>query len=438
MAKTKLIFSVDVILILTATLLILIGILFIYSSGLTSDGTQTSTEYIRQIVWAILGFVLLFLVTLVKTDWLHDLSVYLFLFSLILIAFTVRFGRVVNGARSWIGIGELGIQPSEFAKIAFVLAFAKWLETHETTVQTVQGLLPPFFLFLVPPVGLILLQPDLGTALVFMPTFIVMLFFAGAQPRHLGYITLSGLLVGVFSALPIWAERIAQIDIPILSIFTEVTPMILFGSLIGVLALLSIIGLITLKRPIFYWLMYFFSLIGISFGGSFLLRRVIREYQIMRLIVFLDPEIDRLGSGWHIIQSTIAVGSGGLQGKGFLQGTQSQLQYLPEQSTDFIFSILSEELGFIGAIVLFALYAILLYRIIRVAYQAKEGFSTYTAIGISSIFFFHFVINIGMTIGLMPITGIPLLLVSYGGSHLWASLVALGIVLNLGLNKYRY
>jgi len=184
--------------------------------------------------------------------------------------------------------------------------------------------------------------------------------------------------------------------------------------------------------------MYFFSLIGISFGGSFLLRRVIREYQIMRLIVFLDPEIDRLGSGWHIIQSTIAVGSGGLQGKGFLQGTQSQLQYLPEQSTDFIFSILSEELGFIGAIVLFALYAILLYRIIRVAYQAKEGFSTYTAIGISSIFFFHFVINIGMTIGLMPITGIPLLLVSYGGSHLWASLVALGIVLNLGLNKYRY
>jgi rod shape determining protein RodA len=265
-----------------------------------------------------------------------------------------------------------------------------------------------------------------------------MLFFAGAHLRHLAYITLLGLLVGIFSALPLWAERIAQIDIPILSIFTEEIPMILFGSLIGVLAILSIVGLLTLKRPIFYWLMYLFSLIGFSFVGSFFLRQVIREYQIMRLIVFLDPEIDRLGSGWHIIQSTIAVGSGGLQGKGFLQGTQSQLQYLPEQSTDFIFSIFSEELGFLGATFLFALYAVLLYRIIRVAYQAKDGFSTYTAIGVSSIFFFHFVINIGMTIGLMPITGIPLLLVSYGGSHLWASLVALGIVLNLGLNKYRY
>jgi rod shape determining protein RodA len=438
MLKGKVLFNFDILIIISTISLIIIGILFIYSSGMSSEGFQRSTEFIRQIVWSILGLTLMIIITLFKNDWLKDFSPYFFLLSLGLLFFTLRFGRTINGSRAWIGIGTFGIQPSEFTKLTFVLVFAYWLEKNPELVKTLKGIIISFILFLSLPLALILMQPDLGTAVVFIPAYLVMLLIAGAKGIHLTYISFVGLVGAIFAALPLWEERIYRIDIPLLAIFNEERAIYLFSLLLLVLFIISITSQMILKKRIFYWLTFFIFCISSAYGISFLIRLVLREYQIMRLIVFLDPEVDRLGAGWHIIQSLIAVGSGGISGKGFLQGTQSQLQFLPEQSTDFIFSIIAEEWGFVGAVVLFTLYGILLIRMLRISFQSKDNFGSYVVVGIATIFLFHFIVNVGMNIGIMPIMGIPLLLVSYGGSQLWFGLMSIGVVLNVGLNKFQY
>ncbi|MFP4378335.1 MAG: FtsW/RodA/SpoVE family cell cycle protein, partial [Spirochaetales bacterium] len=170
----------------------------------------------------------------------------------------------------------------------------------------------------------------------------------------------------------------------------------------------------------------------------FLGRRLLQEYQIMRLIVFLDPNIDPRGAGWNIIQSVTAVGSGGIAGKGWLRGTQSHLQYLPQQSTDFIFSILAEEWGFIGALFVFLCFAAIVARGLIIASKAKDNYAALSAVGVVTMISFHVAVNVGMAIGIMPITGIPLLFLSYGGSSLWSALVSIGILMSIYQRRFRY
>lgn len=438
MARQSTAFSFDVILVGSAFLLIVLGILFIYSSGVTLDGQQTSSEYIRQIVWAILGLLLMAGAALVKMDWIKALTPAAFILCLVLMILTIAFGRVVNGARAWIGVGELGIQPSEFAKVGFILFMARFLEDSPKGVQTIPGLLKPLVLLLLPVMGLVLLQPDLGTSLVFFPVALIMLLFAGARRRHVFFLACVAFLTIVFSGLPIWEANILQREVLVLSIFQDQSVILTVSIMIATLTAIAAAGYLVAKNQVFYWIAYSLIIIALSYGASFLVRAVLKDYQIMRLIVFIDPAVDRLGSGWHIIQSTIAVGSGGLLGKGYLNGTQSQLQYLPEQSTDFIFSIISEEFGFVGAVLVFILYGLVIFRCLRISYQAKDRFGRYVGVGVATMFFFHFSVNVGMTIGLMPITGIPLLLVSYGGSNLWMSLIAIGLLVNIGSNRFRY
>jgi rod shape determining protein RodA len=211
-------------------------------------------------------------------------------------------------------------------------------------------------------------------------------------------------------------------------------------SLIALAAIcgLAIVGYLLLKKGYFYWIFYsaiimFISLLGSMGAGIFL-----KEYQIMRLIVFLNPGIDPRGAGWNIIQSITAVGSGGIFGKGFLKGTQSHYRFLPQQSTDFIFSIIAEEWGFLGNLFVFALFLIIMIRCIYIILNAKDRFAVYTGAGIMTMFFFHFIVNIGMAMGIMPITGIPLFFLSYGGSSLWTAMIGVGILLNINrqMNKY--
>ena len=168
------------------------------------------------------------------------------------------------------------------------------------------------------------------------------------------------------------------------------------------------------------------------------MQHVLRDYQIMRLIVFLDPEIDPRGTGWHIIQSITAVGSGGLGGKGYLQGTQSHYRFLPQQSTDFIFSIIAEEWGFFGGLIILALFTVILLRGIYIIWTAKDRYGMIVGAGIIGMIFFHMVVNIGMTMGIMPITGIPLLFVSYGGSAMLNALISVGILLNIHQRRYHF
>jgi rod shape determining protein RodA len=178
------------------------------------------------------------------------------------------------------------------------------------------------------------------------------------------------------------------------------------------------------------------SLAALSLAGAMLIDRVLKGYQIMRFIVFLDPQVDPQGAGWNLLQSVTAVGSGGFAGKGFLKGTQSHYQFLPQQSTDFIFSILAEEWGFLGGLLVFGLFLVILLRGVRIMYIARDDFGMHVAAGVVGMIFFHVVINIGMAMGIMPITGIPLFFLSYGGSSLWTALIGVGLLLDIYFRRY--
>ena len=203
----------------------------------------------------------------------------------------------------------------------------------------------------------------------------------------------------------------------------------------GVIAVIGVIGFLQSRNKYFYWITYFFSIITVSLTASIAAGHVLKDYQVKRLIVFLNPDSDPRGAGWNIIQSKIAIGSGNMFGRGFLQGTQSHYRFLPQQHTDFIFSILSEEWGFAGGMVVYALYLLILIRTILIIKNTPNVFGTYIASGIFGMFFFHFVVNVGMVMGIMPITGIPLLFLSYGGTALWTAMICIGLL--MGINARR-
>lgn len=431
------VFGVDLLLIIATVALMAIGVLFVYSSGVTSEGVSFSTEWIRQIVWVALGLVLLAGVAIFDYARLRDLAPYLYGALVVVLIGTLLFGRVVNGARSWIGIGDFGVQPSEFMKIATILLLARVLERRRASIgePVTFGLTLGLTLL---PMGLILLQPDLGTALVYLPVFLVMAFVAGARPSYILFIVGAGLLTVVLTVLPAWEQEIRGAEVPVVSVLTNSRLFaIVLGSLV-VVAALGLVGALVLKRRYYRWVIYGAAMGITGMIGSFLGRRVLRDYQLMRLIVFLEPNVDPQGAGWNIIQSVTAVGSGGISGKGWLRGTQSHLQYLPQQSTDFIFSILAEEWGFLGGLAVFALFAVIITRGLLISAKAKDDFASLTAVGIVTMVFFHVAVNIGMAIGIMPITGIPLLFLSYGGSSLWTALVGVGLLMSIYQHRYRY
>jgi rod shape determining protein RodA len=266
----------------------------------------------------------------------------------------------------------------------------------------------------------------------------VMAFMAGARARHLLFILASGLIMIAFGVLPAYESYVLGRE---LSVFATLSSFDLLRYILPALALIALLaawGTYGFKRPYFYWILYGASLLLVGMGGALLVTRVLKDYQIMRLIIFMDPKIDPRGAGWNIIQSVTAVGSGGFWGKGFLQGTQSHYRFLPQQSTDFIFSIIAEEWGFFGGILVFTLFLVILLRGLRIAYTARDDFALYICAGILGMIGFHVVVNIGMAMGIMPITGIPLFFLSYGGSSLWTGLLAVGLLLNIHLRRYRH
>ncbi|MFP4429808.1 MAG: rod shape-determining protein RodA [Spirochaetaceae bacterium] len=435
--RSRSLFAFDVYILASTLSLIVIGILFIYSSGITSTGELFSTEYLRQIVWASSGLVLLVGLSFLDYSRLKGTTPYVYGIILAILVLTLFFGKVVNGARSWIGIGNLGIQPSEFAKLATILLLARFLDQHRKSIDRLPTFLVGFSITLAP-VLLVVLQPDLGTALVFPPIYLLMAFAAGAKLRHVLYVVVLGVITFVLAGLPAWETHIRQQSVPIVRLVTDprITGLVLL-SIVSV-SLLALVGLFLMKRRYFYWIVYLSSLAGGSLVAAVATARVLRQYQIMRLIVFLDPYVDPRGSGWNIIQSVTAVGSGGPFGKGFLKGTQSHYQYLPQQSTDFIFSILAEEWGFLGSLLVFGLFLVLMLRGLHIASTAKDGFASLVATGIVGLIFFHFLVNVGMAMGIMPITGIPLLFLSHGGSALWTGMMSVGILMSIYLHRFRY
>jgi rod shape determining protein RodA len=432
--KIKDVLEIDYLLLLFVIVLTAIGILFVYSSGVSS-GQQLSNEYIKQILWAVIGIIVLAVVSFFDYRKMYDWSIYIYLGTLALLLYTVFFGRLVNGARAWIGIGSYGIQPSEFAKVASILLLARYLDSSKHSQNEFKRFFISCMIVFVP-MGIILLQPDFGTALVFVPILLVMTTIAGITAKYIAFLGICIGLTGFLMVVPLWQEYILRGEYPFLLIFSNIRFILILITALILISLVSLYGFFRFKRRYFFWLMYASAILIFSFSASFLATKVLKDYQIMRLIVFLDPNVDPRGSGWQIIQSITAIGSGGFFGKGYLEGTQSHYRFLPQQSTDFIFSILSEEFGFIGGIFVFALFLFILLRLIKIIKSTSDLFGSYIIAGISGMICFHFVINVGMTMGIMPITGIPLLFMSYGGSSLLSIMLAIGLCQSIHMRRF--
>lgn len=435
--KEKILETFDFVILFCVIVLVSTGIVFIYSSGINSDGVLVTNEHIKQIVWAGIGLVCLIIVALIDYRRLERISPWLYAGLLLLLVYTLIFGRYVNGAKSWIGIGEFGVQPSEFGKIVFILFLARYLDMSANDNQ-LKRLVVASLIFAVPTV-LILSQPDLGTATVYIPIFLFMCFIAGIPLTYLMFIIGAGFSTILFTVLPVWNEYIAHNSVSLITALSDFKlKMILIFAASAICAIAIIVRRYFHGKRYYFWIAYVFAIILLGLICSSGAGKVLKDYQIRRLIVFMDPSVDPLGSGWNIIQSKIAIGSGGPFGRSFLHGIQSHYRFLPQQSTDFIFSIFSEEMGFVGGAVVFILYMIIMLRILAIIKNCSNKFGTYIASGILGMFVIHFFINVGMVMGIMPITGIPLLFLSYGGSSLLTAMICIGLLMSISSRKFNF
>lgn len=333
-------------------------------------------------------------------------------------------GTTALGAQRWITIGGFNLQPSEFAKLGMIITLASLL--HTKTASTIPSVVKTLAISGVPWL-LVFIQPDLGTSLVFGAITLGMLYWANAHP---GWLLL--MVSPIFSAIifgvcvpegTVWLESFQQS-------LMQSTPWIIWLGIIGIVAWRS------LPWPVFGTVG---AMIGNIVAGELghVLWGLLKDYQKDRLILFLDPEKDPLGGGYHLIQSRIAIGAGELFGRGLYKGTQTQLNFIPEQHTDFIFSAIGEELGFLGCVAFLIVFWLICFRLVMIAQNAKDNFGSLLAIGVLSMIVFQVIVNIGMTIGLAPVTGIPLPWVSYGRSALLTNFIAIGIVESVANNKPR-
>ncbi|HOI98807.1 MAG TPA: rod shape-determining protein RodA [Rectinema sp.] len=426
--------DIDYYLLFSCFLLCALGIIAIYSSGIDAEGAIISNEYLKQILWFGIGIFLLIAAALFDFSRYKDIVWVFFAFAILLLIITLLAGRVVNGARSWLGIGGIGIQPAEFTKVATVLMLARYLESAEFDSSFKKLLITGIIMII--PLALILAQPDFGSALVFVPAALVMLTLADVDFRYILFGVLSIFGVFLFLSLPLYASNHPNPENIIYTAITHENVLIAILIFVLVISIISGIGWLKFKKRYYYWFSYSMAILAISMIGAVAAHSILKPYQIMRLLVFIDPSIDPKGSGWNILQSITAIGSGGFLGKGFLQGTHSHARYIPQQSTDFIFSIIAEEFGFIGCTVLYILYGILFFRCVFLIETCKDRFSQLVIGGLLGIFAFHFMINIGMAMGIMPVTGIPLYFVSYGGSSLWTGLISIGILTGISARRY--
>jgi len=433
--RIKDILGIDYLLLLPVLILLVLGVLFIYSSGINSSGVLVSNEYIRQIIWSIAGLAVAVGISLINYRRFYNLSIYIYVLSLIPLLYTLVFGHVVASASRWLRIGSVGIQMSEIVKVTVVILLARFLADTDRNRKTFSRFFISCVIVFIP-MGIVLLQPDLGTAMVYIAILITMIFMAGVSMRYVTFMVSCIALTGIFLVLPLWQEHIFRKSLPFLAVLTNtniIAITVLFFSLISGIALF---GYLKFKKKYFFWVVYISAIIIFSLCVSYAARNILKPYQIMRLIVFLDPNVDPRGAGWNIIQSVTAIGAGGFTGLGFLQGTQSHYRFLPEQSTDFIFSIFSEETGFLGGFFVFLLYMLICYRLLAIMKIVTDPFAKYVCAGFAGMFSFHFIVNVGMTMGIMPITGLPLLFMSYGGSAVLSSMIGIGIAFSIFIRRY--
>ncbi len=369
----------------------------------------------RQLLF--IGTAMFLILVILFVDYkIYDTFAYIFYgFILLCLIATLFLAPDIKGSRSWIKLGTFSLQPAEFAKTITALALAKFLSTQGTNISKFRDMLRAALLVLIPPV-IIILQKELGSALVFS-AFVIVLYREG--------------LPGVYPAL-----AIVFIILFVLALIYPPGFIILGIALLAVLFWYLFLKRYERTRQNLYRIIGLFFLFSLFVSGvDFFVNNVLQDHHQKRIKVLVDPDIDPLGAAWNVTQSRIAISSGGFAGKGYLKGTQTKFDFVPEQSTDFIFCTIGEEWGFIGGFVILGLYLILLTRLLNLAEKQKSKFARIYGYSVASIFFFHLLVNIGMTIGLMPVIGIPLPFISYGGSSLWSFTILLFIFLKLDAHR---
>lgn len=433
---------VDWPLMLSAALLMIVGLIAVYSA--VSPSGNPSHYIIKQIAALGLGLVIMMVMMTLNYQIFRAYPWVMYGLGVLGLVTVLVIGKRIHGAKSWIILGPLSIEPVELARLAFVVAIAGFLDRAERELQSFKWVL---FIFALGGFHmlLILLEPYLGGTLAYGPIMMAILYFAGVPPIYLLGILFFGSVAG---------------GIPIISTYFSLQPQLLDAhpvvkffvhSAVGARSAIELLFMTTgfifggwwFLRKLHIKISWRYPLIlslimGLSVYTAHTIEHLIKDYQRKRIVVFLSPGFDPLGAGYNILQSEIAIGSGGFFGKGLFSGTQTQLGFLPEKHTDFIFSVIGEELGFIWAAVVILAFAVLVWRAFVIATETQDKFGTLIAVGIGCLFGFQAFMNIGMVLGLMPVTGVALPFVSYGGSHIVSALLSVGLLQSVNFRRYIY
>ena len=407
------IFSNDIIITLCYIILVFFGFISIYSSQYSEELPFVSlkNESFKQLMWILICLIIFFIIQIIEYRFIFDLAVPLYFLSIILLVLVLLFGQEVKSSVSWFNFFGLKFQPSEFAKFSTALILAKVFDSSNLKVDSVKSLIKVSTLILIPFI-LILFQGDTGTALVYFSFFLVLL----REGLSLKFFFIALSFIVIFMMGIILEKTILY------TIFT-----ILFLIIVG-------LSIKDFKRIINSSIFFVLVILVIN-GQDFLMNNVLKPHQKKRIESLINPNADPLGAGWNVTQSKIAIGSGSFLGKGYMEGSQTSFNFVPFQSTDFIFSVIGEEFGYLGSMIFIILYFIFLYRILIFAENLKDKFARVFGYSVFSIIFFHFFVNISMTLGLFPVVGIPLPFVSYGGSSLLS--FSLLIFIFLKLNSFK-
>jgi rod shape determining protein RodA len=397
---------IDIPMVVITVALVVIGLFAIYSA--TYDAGASEISY-RQLLYAAAGLVMMVTIAFLPPRALHFASYPAYFLSVLLLVSVLLLGKTVSGSTSWFNLGAFRLQPSEFTKITTVMALATYLSRSDVSLHSLKDLAITAGIILLP-VALIMMQPDTGTAMIYLCMALPVLYWAGASAFTL--LAVVAPLIGALTAL--------------------------FGTTPFLIALITLGILIWLTKEHRIVAAVVFSatvLVGISVQSIY---SGLKPYQQKRIDSFLDPNADPLGAGYNVLQSKVAIGSGGFLGKGYLKGTQTQLNFIPEQWTDFIFCVPGEEFGFVGAVVVLTLLFLMLARGVWLASAVKNRYGSVLALGLTAVFAAHIMINVGMALGLLPVVGVPLPFLSYGGSALMTNMTMVGLLLNLYANRKEY
>ncbi len=384
--------------------LIIFGLLAIYSS--TVNHPTASGNFQKQVIFVIISLFVFFVTFSLPLQSFKKFAIALYGISIFFLIAVLAIGKTVYGAKSWFGIGGFGFQPSELAKLGTILMLSYWLTYKSRDINNLKDIGVALLIGIFP-VALIMLEPDMGTSIVFLVITVSLIFWSGIS------------LFGLFVVLSPGIVTLASI----------------LGTYAFIVALLLVVAaLFFFKKDLFNSIAVF--IINLSAGFFFdYIYRVLKPHQQKRIASFLDPSADPLGAGYNALQAKVAIGSGGFWGKGFLHGNQTQLRFIPEQWTDFIYCVIGEEFGYIGSMIVILLFLVIFLRLFKLSATAKDRFSVLVTVGVLTLLFSHFALNIGMNVGVTPVIGLPLPFLSYGGSTQFINMVMIGIVLNIYKNR---